>query len=560
MDVFHRAYSQLQNLYRSMTPGSRMTAGLLAVAVLAGVVYLGTRQSVQSEVDLLHGMPVSNEQLLKMQAALGKAHLSESVVRGSSLYVPRGQEAAYMAALSAASALPQNMADVMETGAGGNSLLGSLESTAQREQRMRLLKQQALALAIGARPGIERAYVLYDIDTKPGGFKDKVATAIAYVKPTGSNQLDAATVADIRNMVAPAYVGLTPENVTVSDQNGRTWPGNAAGIGAAEDTYLSLKRACERDLKVKIQSALSYIPNVTVELNVELDHKQAARAKPSNRTADFAGNRLGREPAHANPQNHRPDLPQRTARLSDVTTLIDNVLSGGDASEGSIPQLPAAAADEPAAKEIADWTPASARVSIGVPLGFFKQLWRERNPAEVGRAERIPSQVELDRIRDEESTEIVRCVAPLLPPARGAANPAESITVTFFQELSSQQPSPSQMAWDFWSVLNWILSNWNSPSWRIGGGSGLAFVLLLTLRWMVRRRSAVTGASTTSAAPTRVVDAAPAKPANSAAVAPPHWRRQSADDRPLRAELSELVEEDPETAANILRNWIGQVS
>ena len=50
-------------------------------------------------------------------------------------------------------------------------------------------------------------------------------------------------------------------------------------------------------------------------------------------------------------------------------------------------------------------------------------------------------------------------------------------------------------------------------------------------------------------------------PATPAKVAPPHWRRaRRAADRPLREELSELVEEDPETAANILRKWIGQVS
>ena len=42
---------------------------------------------------------------------------------------------------------------------------------------------------------------------------------------------------------------------------------------------------------------------------------------------------------------------------------------------------------------------------------------------------------------------------------------------------------------------------------------------------------------------------------------PPHWRRDpGAVDRSLREELSELVEADPETAANILRNWIGQMS
>jgi hypothetical protein len=38
MDFLNRAYSQLNDLYRSMTPGSRLTAGLLAVVVVVGIL------------------------------------------------------------------------------------------------------------------------------------------------------------------------------------------------------------------------------------------------------------------------------------------------------------------------------------------------------------------------------------------------------------------------------------------------------------------------------------------------------------------------------------------
>ena len=384
MDVFHRAYSQLHDLYRSMTPGSRMTAGLLALAVIVGGGYLVTRQTAQPAVDLLHGVPVSNDQLLKMQAALGKAHLTESVVRGSSLYVPQGQEATYLAALATAGALPQNMNDILGAAAGSNSFLESIESGAQREQRSRLLKQQAVSMVIRSRPGIESADVLYD-DTKASGFNEKVATAIAYVKPTGSNQLDETMVRDIRLDVAGAYAGLKPENVTVSDRNGRTWPGNAPGIDGGENSYRSLKRACERDLKAKILRTLSGIPNVAVELNVELDRKQAARAHPSHRAAN---------PASSNSRSRRLNQPKPTTQSSDVVTLIDSLLSGGDDREDAPPE-PAA---EKQAADVADWTPTLAKVSIRVPLGYFKQLWRERNPAAAGQNETTPDQAALDRI------------------------------------------------------------------------------------------------------------------------------------------------------------------
>ena len=77
----------------------------------------------------------------------------------------------------------------------------------QRDQRMRIAKQDELAQAICKMPGIESAYVLYDVDNKPGGFHEKVITATALVKPAGNNPLDEARVSAIRKMVAGPLPG-----------------------------------------------------------------------------------------------------------------------------------------------------------------------------------------------------------------------------------------------------------------------------------------------------------------------------------------------------------------
>ena len=61
--------------------------------------------------------------------------------------------------------------------------------------------------------------------------------------------------------MAGAIAGLKPENVTVSDLNGRTWYGNVEGDrGAEENLYVSLKRMYEQDLKAKILNALCSSP------------------------------------------------------------------------------------------------------------------------------------------------------------------------------------------------------------------------------------------------------------------------------------------------------------
>jgi flagellar biosynthesis/type III secretory pathway M-ring protein FliF/YscJ len=193
-------------------------------------------------------------------------------------------------------------------------------------------------------------------------------------------------------------------------------------------------------------------------------------------------------------------------------------------------------------------TPTSARVSICVPNSYFKQVWQDRNPVAPGHAEKTPDAAALDQIRNEESANIQRCVATLLPRATNVAGQANVVTVTTYQEISATLPSVPAWSGDAW---NWIVQ-W----WKVVASVGFALVCLLMLRSMVSGRSAETEEEAISTVPPPPAGKTSAK---TATVAPPHWRRDAgAVDRSLREELSELVEADPETAANILRNWIGQ--
>ena len=250
MDFLSRAYSQLQHLYRSMTPGSRLTTGLLAAVVLLSFGYLFTHQGSSPEADLMPGVPLSAAQLPIMEAALAKANLKGYEIRGTSILVPRGQEAAYMAALADANALPTQCGDALR---GAINATGWCEDHRLRDQRTKVALQEDLAKAIGEMPGIVHASVFYDVDNKPGFNKEKVITAIAFVKPAGAGQLSESQVSAIRQAVGGgAIAGLKPENVTISDLNGgRTWYANAedSGGGGAENLYLAVQRSYEQELR-----------------------------------------------------------------------------------------------------------------------------------------------------------------------------------------------------------------------------------------------------------------------------------------------------------------------
>lgn len=231
MDFVDRAYSQLQNLFHSMTPAARWTAGLLAAVVIVGLGYLGTHRNARLDADLMRGVPIIAAQLPAMEAALAKTNLTDYEIRGTSIFVPRGREALYMAALADANALPPNIGDALtEAVRTGNPFMGSRE----RNELMKKATQAELSLMIRSMTGIEDAYVIYDVDTKPGFGKGKLITATASVKPVGTARLDVARVSSIRHLIAGAIAGLEPENVTVSDRNGRTWHGKLEEMAKIE--------------------------------------------------------------------------------------------------------------------------------------------------------------------------------------------------------------------------------------------------------------------------------------------------------------------------------------
>lgn len=437
-----------------------------------------------------------------------------------------------MAALAEAKALPPNFGDAIRDAANtGNPF----ETSRQRELRTKIGTQDTLSLIISKMPGIENAYVLYDVDPKPGGLKDKLITATVCVKPAGLVQLDESRVLAIRHLVSGAIAGLRPENVTVSDLNGRTWYGKPEAQSVEGSRYLALKQTCEQDLKTKILNALCYIPNVTVETNIELTREPVGQTAQPKKHA--ARDRTANRGAGA----------RAATSQSNTATVLNAILGSSPAAESQADADDNDAADEQTGKPSFVMTPVAARASIGVPCSYLRKVWRERNPAN-GATSRGPSQVELDPIRIEVSTTIQRHVAPLLPVSGNMAKAAELVAVTTFQDIAEETPAVAvDIRQEVW--------NWLRQSWRTVFAIVLALLGLMVLRSMAPRpKAAAVSFSELVGDETR--DMVEHRPAT---IPAPHARRFQQSRSGAREELSAIVEEDPDTAANVLRSWIGQV-
>ncbi len=545
MDLINRATTQLYDLLRSMTPSGRLTLGAAVLMVFLSIGYLSVHEVSPTYVDLMHGVPVAAADMPAMEAAFAKAKLKRYDIRGTSIYVPRGQEGDYMAALATGKALPKKLGAALYDAVMNGSMM-EIGSERDRE-RLKIAKQEVLAQAIGEMHGVDHAVVLFDIDNRPGGFKDKLITASAFVTPAGSGQLDERLVPAIRGLLVGAIAGLKPENVTVSDSTGRAWRGTLeGGGGSGENRYISLKRAYEQDLKVKILNALCKIPNVTVETNIALSAEHRSQAKGGSQ-AGTTGNEQhdDRQPTS---DDHRSAPSPSPLLQPNMAAMLKAVIGGSQENDSGKSDEFNRGPDEHADNESIDPTPIVARVTIGVPMDYFRQIWRKQNPAQTESDLRSPDPASLEQIRTVESAKIQAYVAQLLPMPAGAARATELVTVTAFADVApDNRPIPT---------LRENLLSWARNSWRMLGIIALAMTALLTLRSMFARRPAVAEANAT---PDVAGADAPEAIAQAPRVPRPHARRFHEASRSTRDELSELIEHDPDTAANVLRNWIGQV-
>ncbi len=550
MDFLNRSFAQLKDLFLSMTPGARITAGLLLAVVVVSLGYLFTHEITGPEAYLLSGESFSISELKNMEKAFGQEGLGSYEIVGGRVRIPHGQRNDYMAALAKHDALPEDFGDILSRALDNGS---SFMPPSEREARLRIAKQQELSRFISSMRGIEKGAVMYDVDTKPGLGKEKVVTAIVTVKPAGTQPLEARVTESIRLMVAKGMAGLDPKDVVVGDLNS-----NIATLGSSEnfgsphnDPYFQLSWAYEQRIKENLLKALGRIPGLTVATWVELDPEHRHREERVN-------------------VDGKPVVLQQSE--SSVTETVEPTPPAGPPgyqSQGNTPRrlTSVAAMSSRQEREETESTqqsvvnrqftesektgliPERVKVAVTVPTSYFESVWHARND-KPGEEPKDPEPAELEPIRTQITAKIKETVAAVIPKPADVDDPTELVKVAEFQDLPLPPiPEPgireNAVAWlgEYWTTL---------------GILGLAFFSLIMLRSMVR---AAPGGEAKGGPSVGSPSEGGGKEDESSEQFPPRkLKRFGASGASLKDELSELVGEDPESAANILRNWIGNVT
>ncbi len=554
MDFLNNAISQLRDLFKGMTPGSRMTAGMLLALIVVSLFYLFAYQGRTADRYLFGSREFSDKDIATMQRAFSVENLDRYMLDGKRIRVPGGELNSYMKALDKAEFLPADIeADITAIRERGSSFL---ESEKEKEFWRGQAQQQKLARAIAKRPEIGGATVQYR-EVKTRGFPPVVERKATVVVWGANNQpIDRATAKTIRS-TASFWFGIRPEDVAVNDVNGITYSDmdDADGLSKEARMYAVAKANYETEFRIKIQNALSVFPGVVATVNAVLDPSifnestkvivdpQATAVQSSS----FSKNRDSRPAAGGRPgaetNQVRSNEPRTLASLNTQQTTSDET---GE-------QQVSVTGHEVTTERTAALRPKVVTATVSIPKSYFKAVWHERNPTAEGATPTTPQQSDLDKIEAEIIKQIQDKVVTVLPPLEAGANPFPQVEVSSYDDLPAEPIEPPSMAT---TTMAWFSTNW-----RTLGLFALGLISLFVLRGMIRSVTPATASAAAQTMPTdaQATDEEESEHEDEETPAVLH-RRAPATGVSLRDELTNMVREDPDAAANVLRTWIGDAA
>ena len=545
MDFLSTTGEQLKEMFREMTPGSRMIAGLLAVVIIASIGFLFQGGMFVPDASLLSGASVEPADQIAVLAAFASEGLDGYHFQGSQIMVPSNKRVDYIAAMVKHNALPANFHESAEKAVTNSS---PFESTQHRVDRNKVARESDMAYVLRHMRGIEYATVAYDIEDKGGFPRKKEYTASVVVKPSGSDEIDDALVKSIRNYVAHSIAGLDSKSVSVTDLNSnKTYAGSENSLGSVmDDPYAARKKWFEDDWEERLQNTLSYIPGVTVTANVELsttlnEQIQRTEIDPRPVAVDASSTKRTESTKTPGPAGSPGLASQGTnqpAQLSSTTT--ENTL------EESTEDQHSKVGQTNTFTQTASLIPQQVKVSVAIPSNYYLAVWNAQN-LQSGGKEQTPGPGELKKIEEETIVNVQDAVVTLLPSrplGDDIYEPVNVVTAASMPVVPYVEPTLADTG------LVWLASNWQSMAMI-----GVGLFALMMLRPMTKANVSVVQQDKTVSLelPLGMEDEEEGELGMDGMLK----KRFPQSGPNLKDELVDMVREDPDTATNILQGWIG---
>ena len=550
MDFLAKATQQLRELYEGMTPSARLVTALLTTAIAISLFFLFSNETI-SDAYVYGGQEFSQAELAAMETALGQAGLNDGEIVGNRLRVPRTQKAAYLSAIAKAGAVPLSGKTLSDP----NSFGSPFDTRAVSDAREKSRKQKKIEDML--EQNYENVSCEYSEVRKNNLTRDLVRSAAVSLKASGSQPLDAQDLRTIQRMVMMAVGSIEPQNIVVVDQNtGESSVGVSPGdiSDPVNNRYAMTKKYYEDMWRSKIESRLHDYEDVNVQVNVLLD-ETLADVKQTNEigTPVVVENETEKETSESIRQDPagRPGVVPNTGAANGAESVTTNQNSSSTSSKNR-ESTQSRVGESIQQVEKARLVPKEVSVSIGIPYHYYRQYYMQTTEPKPTVE---PTYSELSTVFKEVEQDVTDIVQPLILLPTTGEDIFDNIVVKPVLKIPDPPKNNNDGEW-YDPAKEWLIDQGN---WQVLGMLVLGLVGLFVLRGMVK-------ASATPSQDSPAALAAGDEPASSVAggagdkeeeSAKPK-RKFSSDGPNIKEELSELIQDDPDTAANVLKQWIGE--
>jgi flagellar biosynthesis/type III secretory pathway M-ring protein FliF/YscJ len=549
MDALKAQLLRIQQQLGSLSASQRMlTMSLVAIMVMTMVWW--ARYAGTAEMEPLLDQPMAQEEISRIKNALAAKGIRYTVT-GDRILVAADKRFEALADLSYAQLLPENTVSGFDEMA---AKLTPFDPQSKTDSYMNRGRELTLMKVIQAYPGVAGANVSIDPSKQQRIGRSIEPTAAVSVRMKSGVTPTADLVNAIASQVSGSVAGMKRSKVNVVI-NGRAYPVRDAENSAAASSAEHMEQLAqfERGYQLKIEDFFKTIPGLTAAVVGQLDTTAATTRtlrydKPNSlsmpRSEETENEENSSGPKGSDP-GAKPNMPLDVSQPPVAATGNSNTRERTRTENDNFPGM-----QEENRTQLAG-TPKVKSAAVQVPLSYFINEWKRRNPA----ATSAPDDAALQPIIDARSKEIGDQVVKIT----GVAGISDVSVMCYPDDIPAAVPDAS------------VASAGGQMAGMLGGNvkeiavGALAVVSLFMVSMMVRKGNAAAPPPPPSAAV--VADANALHPGEDVAGEVGEGLTtllgQEVDDESLEArqmvdQVSTMVKENPDAAAQLVKRWLSR--
>ncbi len=564
MNQLNQFMQQMQSLFAGMTSQSKLMAILLTVGIGISSAYLiqGAATGNGAMAYLLDGMVFDDEELVRIQFALGNAGLRGWETVGHQVRIPKSSSDLYYKAITEGKAVPARMGSAVETVLNSNSFL---ESTMTTEAKRLAAKLKDLGNRIkGMDPMIQDAFVTYD-NERLGFSSDKMKVASVAIKTRGGKELPGEMRLGIIAFLEKSFSGLKQSNIVVVC-NGIPTQTSDDPAAMQQSKYYLLKSQQEEKIRRESERLLVDYGNVRVGVNAEID--PVASEKSENLT-------LNEKPVKIQSVSSKKDAKNQRMGTGGKPGTETNSFANKGQSINQTPDQNSETKEQSESEKLVTGSTVTqtekiglqiklVSVSVSIPSSYYRKAaiykWQEANPGKPIKEFPEMNPSELTAIQTETERSIQKKINAILPKVAAGEDKSPRVAVESYQDMPV--PEPPAISYSERSM------EWLSQSWQTLALIGLVGVALISLRSFAKTIPSANDSDfergfdlplddasdiDLSSLTDEENDAFDTRSQSENESAPPRLRTTGGD---IKNDLTAMVRENPDAAATMLRNWI----